>query len=96
MSKDDGFFHIGDGAGARQAGIAPPSYTAFAVHAMGTALRDHPDLNCMICEIPSLEGLTPLDDITATVAVEREVDGMDMVLALPIRDVDRKSWRHSR
>ena len=45
----------------------------------------------MICELPFSRGLKPLDDVTATVAVEREVDGVDMVLAIPIRDVDRKS-----
>ncbi len=44
---------------ARQAGIAPPSYTAFAVHAIGNALREHPDLNCMICEMPFSRGLRP-------------------------------------
>jgi pyruvate/2-oxoglutarate dehydrogenase complex dihydrolipoamide acyltransferase (E2) component len=76
-------------AAAREDGKAAPSYTTFAVHAIGTALRDHPDLNCMICERPFGQGLKRLDDVTATVAVEREVDGIDMVLALPIRGVDR-------
>ena len=78
-------------ASAREKGIPAPSYTAFAVHAIGNALRDHADLNCMICELPFFRGLRPLDEITATVAVEREVDGVDMVLALPIRRVDRMS-----
>ena len=76
---------------AKDAGTAAPSYTAFVVHAIGKALGEHADLNCMICEMPFSKGLRPLDDVTATVAVEREVDGIDMVLALPIRQVDRKS-----
>jgi Pyruvate/2-oxoglutarate dehydrogenase complex, dihydrolipoamide acyltransferase (E2) component, and related enzymes len=76
---------------ARQAGAPVPSYTAFAIHAIGNALRHHPDLNCMIRDLPFFRGLAPLDDITATVAVEREVENADMVLAVPIRGVDQKS-----
>ena len=78
-------------AAARKNGTQAPSYTAFAVHAVGNALRDHSDLNCMICELPFFRGLRALDEISATVAVEREIDGVDMVLALPIRHVDRMS-----
>src|SRR5438876_7903965 len=36
---------------ARIGGGPVPSYTAFAVHAIGNALRDHPELNCMIREL---------------------------------------------
>ena len=45
---------------ARSAGSPAPSYTAFAVHAIGNALREHSDLNCMICERPFSRGLKPL------------------------------------
>jgi pyruvate/2-oxoglutarate dehydrogenase complex dihydrolipoamide acyltransferase (E2) component len=76
---------------ARTRGAVVPSYTAFAIHAIGNALREHPDLNCMIRDLPFNKGLSPLDDVTATVAVERRIDNADMVLAVPIHAVDRKS-----
>jgi pyruvate/2-oxoglutarate dehydrogenase complex dihydrolipoamide acyltransferase (E2) component len=78
-------------AAGKKAGGSVPSYTAFAIHAIANALRNHPDLNCMIREMPFRRGLARLDDITATVAVERRVDDADMVLAIPIRGVDQKT-----
>jgi len=76
---------------ARTSGAVVPSYTAFAIHAIGKALKEHPDLNCMIRDLPFNKGLSPLDDVTATVAVERRIDDADMVLAVPIHAVDQKS-----
>jgi hypothetical protein len=73
---------------AKRAGRVAPTYTAFVVKAAAIALREHPHLNCMIQERPFSTKLIPLPDVTATVAVERMVDGVDMVFAPMIKNPD--------
>lgn len=64
-----------------KAGRQAPTYTAFVVKAAALALREHPHLNVMVRERPWGARLYPLKNMTATVAVERIVDGVDMVFA---------------
>jgi hypothetical protein len=73
---------------AKHAGRQVPTYTAFVVKAAAIALREHPHLNCMIQERPFSTRLIPLPDVTATVAVERLVNGVDMVFAPMIKNPD--------
>src|SRR4029453_13354640 len=70
--------------------IEKSSYTAFVVQAVAQTLAqaEHQDLNCMVRRRIFTHDRVLLDDITATVAVERP-DGL--VLAVPIRGADRKS-----
>lgn len=68
-------------AGAKRAGRTPPTYTAFVIKAAAVALCEHPHLNCMLQERLLSCRLVPLHDVTATVAVERMVNGVDMVFA---------------
>ncbi len=75
---------------ARQEGDSAPTYTAFVIQAAARALREHPHLNCMIQELPWQTRLVRLPNVTATVAVERMVDGVDMVFAPMVHDPDRK------
>lgn len=65
----------------RSAGRQAPTYTSFVIKAAAIALREHPHLNAMIRELPWSTCLIPLKNVTATVAVERDVDGVDMVFA---------------
>jgi hypothetical protein len=76
-------------ASARAGKRTVPTYTAFVVKAAAQALSEHPHLNCMIQETPLGARLVRLPEVTATVAVERMVDGVDMVFAPMLRDVDR-------
>ena len=74
----------------RRAGGSASTYTAFVVKATGLALREHPHLNCMIRETPFGVRLMPLDNMTATVAVERMCKGVDMVFAPMLENADRR------
>jgi hypothetical protein len=76
---------------AKHSGSHVPTYTAFVVKAAAIALREHPHLNCMIQERPFSTKLIPLHDVTATVAVERLVDGVDMVFAPMIKNPDDRA-----
>lgn len=73
-------------AAVRTAGGQTPTYTAFVVKAVGLALKEHPHLNVMVQERPWNTRLVPLKNMTATVAVERNVDGVDMVFAPMVQD----------
>jgi hypothetical protein len=76
---------------AKRAGQVAPTYTSFVVKAAAIALREHPHLNCMIQERPLSTKLIPLPDVTATVAVERMVGGVDMVFAPMIKNPDDRA-----
>lgn len=66
-------------AECRRRGSPAPTYTAFVVQAAARALIEHPNLNALIVEGPFTTRLVPLNIVTATVAVERVVDGVDTV-----------------
>lgn len=78
-------------ADAKRAGRTPPTYTAFVIKAAAVALRRHPHLNCMLQERPFSCRLVPLAHVTATVAVERMVNGVDMVFAPAVECPDERS-----
>lgn len=76
---------------ARRTGRIVPTYTAFVIKAVALALREHPRLNAMFQERPCSTRRVPLKDIVATVAVERVVNGVDMVFAPMLSSPDRKT-----
>jgi pyruvate/2-oxoglutarate dehydrogenase complex dihydrolipoamide acyltransferase (E2) component len=76
---------------AGAAGQTRPSYTAFVIKAAAIALREHPHLNRMIRERPFSTRLVPLDNVTATVAVEGVVGHVDMVFAPMLREPDERA-----
>lgn len=68
-------------AECRRRGGPVPTYTAFVVQAAARALKKHPNLNALIVEGLFATKLVPLNTVTATVAVERLVDGVDTVFS---------------
>ncbi len=76
---------------AKRENRMPPTYTAFVIKAVSTALLEHPHLNCMIQETPFEKRLVRLQEIIATVAVERIHEGLDMVFAAQLEDSARRS-----
>ncbi len=76
---------------AREQGEAAPSYTAFVVKAAGLALRAHPRLNAVLCRTPWGRRRVILEDVTATIAVERVHQGVDLVVAPAMAAPDRRS-----
>ncbi len=76
---------------AKTNGRPPPTYTSFVIKAAATALRMHPHLNCMIQETPFSTRLVRMEHMTATVAVERMVDNLDMVFAPMMDRPDERS-----
>ncbi|MCK6472155.1 MAG: 2-oxo acid dehydrogenase subunit E2 [Planctomycetes bacterium] len=68
-------------AECRRRGSPAPTYTAFVVQAAARALMEHPNLNALIVEGPFRTRLVPLNNVTATVAVERVVGGVDTVFS---------------
>lgn len=68
-------------AECRRRGGPAPTYTAFVVQAAARALMEHPNLNALIVEGLFRTKLVPLNTVTATVAVERVVDGVDTVFS---------------
>lgn len=76
---------------ARNSGTTGPTYMAFVAKATALALKEHPNLNVMVQERPWGTRLVHLNHLTATVAVERNVDGVDTVFAPMVLQVDKKS-----
>lgn len=72
-------------------GSKAPSYTAVMLKAISLALRDHPKANRLIFRHLFFKRLVQLNEVHAMVAVEREVDGIDMAYGAVVRDTDRKS-----
>jgi pyruvate/2-oxoglutarate dehydrogenase complex dihydrolipoamide acyltransferase (E2) component len=54
-----------------------PSYTAFVVRAIALALKTHPYANCIALELPFFKRIVQLDDVSITVAVERDSPGTE-------------------
>jgi pyruvate/2-oxoglutarate dehydrogenase complex dihydrolipoamide acyltransferase (E2) component len=76
-------------AQARAEGKVSPTYYAFVIKAAAAALREYPQLNVAIREIPFLRRAVRLPDITATIGVERDVDGSSLVFAPQLHDTDQ-------
>jgi pyruvate/2-oxoglutarate dehydrogenase complex dihydrolipoamide acyltransferase (E2) component len=74
-----------------ESGEKPPSYTALVVKAISLSLRDHPKANRLVFKRLPFRRLVQLHEVHAMVAVEREVDGVDMAFGAVIRNTDRKS-----
>jgi pyruvate/2-oxoglutarate dehydrogenase complex dihydrolipoamide acyltransferase (E2) component len=67
-------------------GLARPSYTAFIVHSIARALRDHPKMNRIVYR--SLTGYrwVQFDQVDIAVAVEVVQNGVDMAYASILRN----------
>lgn len=73
----------------KRQGLAAPSYTAFVVDAVASALRNHPKLNRLIYRGPMGYRWVQLERIDIGVAVEVVEGDLDIAYASIVRDADR-------
>jgi pyruvate/2-oxoglutarate dehydrogenase complex dihydrolipoamide acyltransferase (E2) component len=78
----------GERARRKQRGLIVPSYTAFIVHVVASALREHPKLNRMVYRGLMGYRWVQFEHVDVGVAVELVEDGLDIAYASILRDAD--------
>lgn len=76
-------------------GAQKPSYTALLTRAIALAIKEYPNANRMVLELPFYKRIVQFDDINITIAIEQQQGDseMDTVFADTIFNVDKKNLK---